>query len=70
MAFAINVEKMPELLPVDMCNLEMEVVIGKLSTLTIQPMIMEAIKGGQLVDPQMEKFKHEVWKRSNQTSSY
>ena len=35
-------------------------IVGKLSTLTIQPMIMEAIKRGQLVDPQLEKFKHEV----------
>ena len=40
-----------------MCNLEMEMIIGKLSALTIQPTIMEAIKGGQLIDPQMEKFK-------------
>ena len=43
-----------------MCNLGMEVIIGKLSALTIQPTIMEAIKGGQLIDPQMEKFKQEV----------
>ena len=35
-------------------------VVRKLSTLTIQPIIMEAIKGGQLVDPHMEKIKHEV----------
>ena len=43
-----------------MRNLEMEVIVGKLSTLTIQPMIMEAIKGDKLVDLQMEKLKHEV----------
>ena len=48
---------MPRPLQVDMCNLGMEVIIGKLSALTIQPMIMEAIKGGQLIDPLMEKFK-------------
>ena len=30
MAFAINVEKMPKPLQVDMCNLDMEVIIGKL----------------------------------------
>ena len=50
-AFAINVEKMPKPLQIDICNFEMEVIIGKLSTLTIQPTIMEAIKGGQLIDP-------------------
>ena len=60
MTFAINVEKMPKPLQVNMYNLEMEVIIGKLSALTIQPMITEAIKGGQLIDPQIKKFKQEV----------
>ena len=45
-AFAISVEKMPRSFQVDICNLGMEVIIRKLSALTIQPMIMEAIKGG------------------------
>ena len=43
-----------------MCSLEMEVVVGKLSTLTIQPTIMEAIKGGLLVNPHMEEIKYEM----------
>ena len=51
MAFAINVEKMQKPLQVDICNLEMEVIMGKLSALTIQQTIIEAIKGGQLIDP-------------------
>ena len=57
MAFAISIEKMPKPLQVDKCNLGMEVIIGKLSALTIQPTIIEAIKGGQLTDPLIEKFK-------------
>ena len=57
MAFAISVEKMPRPLQVDVYNLGMEVIIEKLSALTIQPRIMEAIKGGQLTNPLMEKFK-------------
>ena len=56
MAFAINEEKIPRPLQVDVCNLGMEVIIRKLFVLTIQPTIMEAIKGGQLIDPLMEKF--------------
>ena len=60
--FAITVEKMLVQLQNDMCNLEMEVIVGKLSTLIIQPTIMEAIKGGQLIDPQMERFKPKVLK--------
>ena len=60
MTFVITMERMPKQLQNDMQNLEMEVIIGKLLALTIQPMIMEAIKGGQLIDLQMEKFKQEV----------
>ena len=58
--FAISVEKMSRPLQVDMCNLGMEVIIGKLSALTIQPTIMEAIKGGQLTGPLIEKFKQKA----------
>ena len=35
-------------------------IVRKLSALTIQPTIMEAIKGGQLSDPQIKGFKHAV----------
>ena len=40
MAFAISVETMPRPFQVNMSNLGMEVIIGKLSALTIQPTIM------------------------------
>ena len=67
MAFAINVKKMPRPLQADMCDLEMEMITEKLSTLTIQPTIMEAIMGGQLIDLLMEKFKKKALeeRRSN-----
>ena len=67
MTFAINVEIMPRSLQTDLCDLEMELIISKLSALTIQPMIMEAIKGGQLADPLMGRFrkKAEEGKRTN-----
>ena len=51
---------MPKQLQVDLCNLEIEVIIEKLSALTVQPTIMEAIKGGQLSDPEIEGFKQGV----------
>ena len=57
MTFAISVEVMPRSLQTDLCGLEMELITGELSALTIQPTIMEAIKGGQLADPLMERFK-------------
>ena len=46
-----------------MCSLEMEVIVGNQLALTIELTITEAIKGGQLVDPQVEKFKQEVLER-------
>ena len=60
MAFALSVEKIPRPLQMDLCSLGIEVIVGKLSALTIQPMIMEAIKGGQLTNPLMEKFKQKA----------
>ena len=67
MAFVISVEKMPRPLQTDLCSLGMEVIVGKLSALTVQPMIMEATKGGQLTGPLMEKFKQKAQeeRRSN-----
>ena len=67
MAFAISMVKMPRPLRTHLCGLEIEVIVGKLSALMIQPTIMEAIKGGQLTDPLMEKFKQKAWedRRSN-----
>ena len=68
-SFAIEVEGMPKRLQADLCNLEIEVIIGKLSALTIQPTIMEAIKGDQMSDPQIEGFKQAVLERSHQIFS-
>ena len=50
-----------------MFNLGMEVIIGKLLALTIQPTIIRAIKGGQLTDLLIERFKHKALeeRRSN-----
>ena len=48
---------------IDICNLGIEVIIGKLLALTIQPTIMEAIKGGQLTDSLMEKVQAEGFRR-------
>ena len=58
-AFATTVEKMVPLQK-DICSLKIEVVVQKVSSLTIQSTIMEAIKGVQLVDPQLEAIKQEV----------
>ena len=56
-AFATSIEKMPRSLQANLYGLGVEIIIGELSALTIQPTIMEAIKGGQLADPLMERFR-------------
>ena len=67
MAFAISMEKMPRPLQADLCGLGVKVIIGKLLALIIQPTIIEAIKGGQLTDPLMEKFKQKAREDKDQT---
>ena len=51
---------MPRSLQADLCGLGVEIIIGELSALTIQPTIMEAIKRGQLADPLIEIFRKRV----------
>ena len=63
MAFAISVEKMPRPLQVDMCGLEMEMVVEKLLALTIQLKIMEAIKGRSTNRPADGKIQEESSRR-------
>ena len=53
---------MPRKLQKDICNLDMEVIVGKFSALSMPPTIMEAIRGSQLVDPLIEELKYEVIK--------
>ena len=52
---AVTMEKILEKLERDLCDLEMEVVIRKLPTLTNQPNIMELTRGGQLADSLIEE---------------
>ena len=58
--YIIMIKQLSMQLQKDMSGLEMKMVVGKLSALTIQPTIMEAIKGGQLVDPFIKKLRQEV----------
>ena len=62
MTLAISAEDMPRSLQAELYSLGMEVIVGNLSALTIQPTILEAIKGDQLTDSLMEKFKKKALK--------
>lgn len=67
-AYALTVEKIPVKLQRHLCDLEIELIIGTLLTLTITPTIMVEIKGGQMMYRLCEKLKYEVIKESYQTS--
>ncbi|KAL5546021.1 hypothetical protein UlMin_005708 [Ulmus minor] len=61
----MSIRKMPEMLQKDIQKLEMEVIVGKLSTLTLQPMVFDGIKGAQELDPQLLKWKEQVLEGKN-----
>ena len=56
MAFALCAEKMPRSLLIDLCSLGMEVIVAKLSALTIQPTIMEKFKQKAREDKRLNFF--------------
>lgn len=65
MVYALIMEKVPRRLQENFYNLEMKLIIGSFSGLTIASTIMEAIKGGQIIDPLIEKLKYEVRKETH-----
>ena len=62
MASLVTLPRIPGPLRNDLSKLEMEFVMGQLSTLSLQPTIMEEIRGEQLCDPLIEQLKYEVRK--------
>ncbi|KAL5540979.1 hypothetical protein UlMin_043776 [Ulmus minor] len=64
-ATVMFLRKMPEMLQKDIQKLDMEVIVGQLSTLTLQPMVFDGIKGAQELDPQLLKWKEQVLEGKN-----
>ena len=60
MATVMSIRMMSEMLQKDIQELDMEVISGKLSTLTLQPTIFDGIKGAQELDSQLLKLKEQV----------
>jgi len=65
MVTVMSIRKMPEMLQKDIQKLDMEVIVGQLSTLTLQPMVFDGIKGTQELDPQLLKWKEQVLEGKN-----
>ena len=45
--------------------MELELIIGQLSMLTLQPTIFEGIQGAPELDPELHRIRKEVMKGSN-----
>ncbi|KAL5564092.1 hypothetical protein UlMin_027256 [Ulmus minor] len=56
----MSLQVLPKELQDEVCSLGVEILVGKLSTLTLQPTIFDGIKGGQELDPSLFKIKKEV----------
>ena len=65
MVTIMSIRMMPEMLQKDIQKLDMEVVSGQLSTLTLQLTIFDGIKGAQELDPQLLKLKEQVLEGKN-----
>ncbi|KAL5550252.1 hypothetical protein UlMin_000428 [Ulmus minor] len=65
MVTVISIQMMSEMLQKDIQKLDMEVIVGQLSTLTLQPMVFDGIKGAQELDPQLLKWKEQVLEGKN-----
>ncbi|MBN2228639.1 MAG: DDE-type integrase/transposase/recombinase, partial [Candidatus Thorarchaeota archaeon] len=64
-ATVMFLRKIPEMLQKDIQKLDVEVIVGQLSTLTLQPMVFDGIKGAQELDPQLLKWKEQVLEGKN-----
>ena len=61
----MSIQMMSEMLQKDMQKLDMEFIVGQLSTLTLQLMVFDGIKGAQELDPQLLKLKEQVLEGKN-----
>ena len=59
-AYVMTVKEISLQLQADLATLDLEIVVGQLANLSIEPTIMEAVKGGQLVDPWVQGLMYEV----------
>ncbi|KAL5573486.1 hypothetical protein UlMin_023083 [Ulmus minor] len=56
----MTLQVLPKELQDEVCSSGVEILVGKLSALTLQPTIFDGIKGEQELDPSLLKIKEEV----------
>ena len=64
-AAIMSIQTMPKMLQRDIQKMELEIISGQLSTLTLQPTILDGIKGSQELDPSIVKLKELVQEKKN-----
>ena len=59
-AYVMTVKEISPQLQADLATLDLEIVVGQLANLSIEPTNMEAIRGGQLFNPWVQGLMYEV----------
>ena len=61
----MSIQAMPDMLQHEIRKLELEIISGQLSTLTIESTIFDGIKRSQELDPLWIKLKNDVLEKRN-----
>ena len=61
----MSIQALPPQLQEEISELEIELVVGQVSALTLQPTIFDGMKGAQELDPIMVGIKEEVLEERN-----
>ena len=64
-ATLMSIQELPNSLQKEINSLELELIVGRVSALTLQPTIYESIQGAQELDPELYRIREEVKKGSN-----
>ena len=64
-ATLMSIQELPNSLQKEINSLELELIVGGVSALTLQPTIYEKIQGAQELDPELYRIREEVKKGSN-----
>ena len=64
-AAIMSIQTMPKMLQWDIQKMDLEIISGQLSTLTLQPTILDGIKASQELDPSFAKLKEQVQEKKN-----
>ena len=56
----MSIQVLPKALQEDVQKLALEIIVGQISTMTLQPTIFDGIKGSQELDSTLRKLKDDV----------